>query len=80
MILGLNAFWLNMNLNSKLNILEEQIDRAMGIDPNDVSLINLENRLHNLNLKAAKLEKSKRDVKWKVNYFRLRVCVQCPDL
>ena len=49
------------------HFLDKQITQAKAIDQNDIKLVNLENRLHNLSLDVAELEKEKRDVKWKVS-------------
>ena len=56
-----------LQASSKIDVLDKQITQAKSIDQNDIKLVNLENRLHNLSLDVAELEKEKRDVKWKVS-------------
>ena len=47
-------------------ILDEEIKKAENIEINAENYIAAQNELHNLNLKCAKLEAEKREIKWKV--------------
>ena len=48
-------------------ILDEEIKKAENIEINAENYIAAQNELHNLNLKCAKLEAEKREIKWKVS-------------
>ena len=45
---------------------DEEIKKAENIEINAENYIAAQNELHNLNLKCAKLEAEKREIKWKV--------------
>ena len=52
---------------SLIFISDEEIKKAENIEINAENYIAAQNELHNLNLKCAKLEAEKREIKWKVS-------------
>lgn len=53
--------------------LDDDIKKAENIEINAENYIAAQNELHNLNLKCAKLETEKREIKWKCHLLKKKV-------